>query len=77
MDILDSVPTAAAECNTPSSLSSSQLDFTRASFSDRNGRVHTESRCNQCGFRITATTFDLFDDEEREHAHTCQGSEGE
>ena len=76
MSILDFASSAAAEGNTPSPAWSLRPDFTRALFS-RNGRVHTESRCNQCGFRITATTSDSFDDEEQEHARTCRGSEAE
>jgi hypothetical protein len=50
--------------------------FTRAQFS-RDGRIHTESRCNHCGFRITAMPADSLDNEEQEHAGTCQGSEAE
>jgi hypothetical protein len=76
MNVLDFAPTTAAECAKPSSLWSSKPDFTRGQFS-RNGRVHTESRCNHCGFRITATTSDGFDNEEQEHARACRGSETE
>jgi hypothetical protein len=78
VDVLDIAATAVAEhSNASLEVSSSQLDFARATFTGRNGRVHTESRCNQCGFRITATTSDAFNDQEREHARACQGSEGE
>jgi hypothetical protein len=73
---IKAAPTGAAECNTPSSLGGSKLDFTRALFS-KNGRVHTESRCNQCGFRIIATTCDSFANEEQEHARACRGSVAE
>ena len=52
------------------------LDFTRAPFSMR-GRTHIESRCNQCGFRIVGTTGRDFDDQEREHAAVCSGSDSE
>lgn len=73
MNVLDFAPTTAAEYTAPSF---SKPDFTRAQFS-RDGRVHAESRCNHCGFRITATPTDGFDDEEHEHARTCRGSEAE
>ncbi len=76
MNVLDFAPTTAAESATPSSLWSSKPDFTRAQFS-RDGRVHTESRCNHCGFRITAMPTDSFDNEEQEHARACRGSEAE
>jgi hypothetical protein len=76
MKVFDFAPITAAECTTPSSLWSSKPDFARAQFS-RDGRVHTESRCNHCGFRITATTSDSFDNEEQEHASACRGSEAE
>jgi hypothetical protein len=76
MNLLNFEPTTAAECTTPSSLWSTKPDFTRAQFS-RDGRIHAESRCNQCGFRITATPTDSFDNEEEEHARACQGSEAE
>jgi hypothetical protein len=51
----------------------SKPDFTRAQFS-RNGRDHTESRCNHCGFRIAAPDAESFDIEEQEHASACRGS---
>jgi len=54
----------------------STLDFTRALF-HKNGRIHVESRCNQCGLRIMETTSGDFDDEEREHTATCEGSQSE
>ncbi|MBZ5630149.1 MAG: hypothetical protein LAO06_14920 [Acidobacteriia bacterium] len=73
MNVLDFAPTTATECTTSSF---SKPDFTRAQFS-RNGRVHAESRCNHCGFRITATPTDSFDNEEQEHARACRGSEAE
>lgn len=76
MNVFDSARTAAAQCTTPSCLGSSPPGFTRAQFS-RDGRVHTESRCHQCGFRITATSSDSFDSEEQEHACACRGSEAE
>ena len=73
MNVLDFKSNTAAECTTPSF---SKPDFTRAQFS-WDGRVHTESRCNHCGFRITATPAESFDNEEEEHARTCRGSEAE
>ena len=76
MNVLDFAPTTAAERTTPFSFWSTKSDFTRAQFS-RDGRVHTESRCNHCGFRITAMPADSFDNEEQEHAGACQGSEAE
>jgi hypothetical protein len=76
MNVIYFVPNAAAEGNIPPSPWSLRPDFTRAQFS-RNGRVHTESRCNDCGFRITATTSDIFDNEEQEHARACRGSDAE
>jgi hypothetical protein len=54
----------------------STLDFTRSSFR-KDGRVHIESCCNQCGLRIAAKTSPDFDVEEREHAATCEGSHAE
>ena len=47
------------------------LDFTRESFGVRN-RVHLESRCNQCGFKIVGK-LDSFDEQEQEHTRTCGG----
>lgn len=76
MNVLDSAQTAAAECTAPSSLCSSRPGFTRAQFT-KDGRVHTESRCHQCGFRITAVSSEGFDNEEQEHACACRGSETE
>ena len=76
MNVLDFAPTAAAEYAQPSILWSFKPDFTRAQFS-RDGRVHTESRCNHCGFRITATPTDRFDIEEEQHALACRGSVAE
>ena len=46
-------------------------DFSRVSFS-KNGRVHVESCCSQCNFRMLKSTDD-FDDQERGHAAECQG----
>ena len=51
-------------------------DFTRAQFSS-NARLHTESRCNHCGFRIRPSACDNLDHEEQEHALNCRGAEGE
>jgi hypothetical protein len=76
MNILDFAETTTAERAMPPILYNPKPDFTRAQFS-RNGRVHTESRCNYCGFRITATTSDSFDSEEQEHACACKGPEAE
>jgi hypothetical protein len=73
MNIIDFVPTTAVECTTPPLLRSLKPDFTRAQFG-RNGRVHAESRCNYCGFRIIASDFESFDIEEQEHASACRGS---
>lgn len=56
-------------------LASSPLDFTRGSFGVRN-RVHMESRCNQCGFKIVGK-LDSFDEQEQEHARNCGGSRPE
>jgi hypothetical protein len=47
------------------------LDFTRLLFS-KYGRVHVESCCNQCNFRMLKW-IDDFDDQERRHAAQCQG----
>ena len=76
MNILDFAETTTAERAVPSISYNLKPGFTRAQFR-RNGRVHTESRCNHCGFRITATTSDSFDSEEQEHACGCKGSEAE
>jgi len=54
-------------------LSSSSLDFTRGSFG-QDDRAHVESCCNQCCFRIVATTADDFDEQERAHSISCGGS---
>jgi len=51
------------------------LDFTRVPFS-KNGRVHVESCCNQCNFRMLKW-IDDFDDQEWRHAAECQGSRPE
>jgi len=53
------------------SLAPRPLDFTRVPFS-KNGRVHVESCCSQCNFRMLKSTDD-FDDQERRHAAECQG----
>lgn len=76
MNILDFAETTTAEYALPSLLWTLKPDFTRAQFT-RNGRVHTEARCNHCGFRITAIDSDSFDNEEQEHASACRGSEVE
>lgn len=73
MSALDYASTAAAQCGTLPLFGRPHLAFTRALFR-RNGSVHTESRCNQCGFKITGTTSDSCDNEEQEHARDCQGS---
>jgi hypothetical protein len=73
MKALDFVTTTAVECATPSQFRNLKPDFTRAQFG-RNRRAHTESRCNYCGFRITTSGSDRFDNEEQEHASTCRGS---
>ena len=72
MHTLDCVPISAARCGTPPSLGPPTLAFTRALFRS-NGGVHTESRCNQCGFAMSGAPERL-DKEEREHARDCQGS---
>ena len=69
-------PTNARTACDGVSFPASSLDFTRALFSIR-GRTHIESRCNQCGFRIIGTTWGDFDDQEREHAAVCRGSDAE
>ena len=76
MNTLDFAPTTAAERAIPSILYYLKPDFSRAQFS-KDGIVHTEARCNQCGFRIGATSPDGFDYEEQEHARSCRGSEVE
>ncbi len=53
----------------------SPLDFTRMSFS-KNGRVHIESCCNRCNFRILGRLND-FDCQERQHAAECGGPQAE
>ncbi len=73
MNILDFSETTMAERTIPPFLWTSKPDFTRAQFS-KNERVHTESRCNHCGFRITAADSERFDIEEQEHASACRGS---
>ena len=73
MQVPDYALPTAAERTTPSFPGRPNLAFTRALFR-RNGSVHTESRCNQCGFKITGTTSDSRDNEEQEHARDCQGS---
>ncbi len=74
MDTRDSTTPTTTVCAVP--FPASPLDFTRGPFS-KNGRTHIESRCNQCGFRSVGRTFDEFDDQEREHAARCMGSETE
>jgi len=76
MNVLDFASTTEAGCDTASSFWSTKPDFTRAEFS-RDGRVHTESRCNLCGFRITVMPADSFDSEEEQHARASRGSEAE
>ena len=49
--------------------------FTRVSFS-KNGRVHIESCCDQCNFRILEWRAD-FDKQERRHATDCSGRRSE
>jgi hypothetical protein len=46
------------------SFSNSSLNFSRGSFA-KNGRVHIESCCNLCCFRIAASTYEDFDNEAR------------
>lgn len=70
MGVVNSVPLGSTE-----PVSASPLDFTRSLFI-KNNRVHIESLCNQCGFRIVARTSD-FDREEQEHASLCEGSHTE
>ena len=74
MDAFDTAGTAPDKSG-EARLFSSPLGFTRSLFTGKNGRTHTESRCNQCSFRIRATTADTLDDQEREHADACQGSQ--
>lgn len=76
MNILEFAPTAAAESSFISIRGDLKPDFTRAQFGS-NARVHTESRCNRCGFRINASTSGSLDYEEQEHAYACRGSEAE
>jgi hypothetical protein len=76
MDILEFTTAAAAEGAIVSIRHNLKPDFTRAQFSS-NARIHTESRCNHCGFRIHDSTPDTFDLEEQEHAFACRGSEAE
>ena len=58
------------------SFTNSSLNFTRGSFA-KNGRVHIESCCNRCCFRIAARTYEDFDNEERAHVGSCEGSQTE
>ena len=53
------------------SLPPSPTDFKRVPFS-KNGRVHVESCCSQCNFRMLTSTGG-FDNQERRHAAECQG----
>jgi hypothetical protein len=76
MSHLDTAPAVAAERAAPSSSHSAQPGFTRAHFI-KDGRVHTESRCHQCGFRIIAASSAGFDDEEQKHAGDCRGTQAE
>jgi hypothetical protein len=72
MDTLDTLALAVPGCDA-APFPASPLDFTRALFS-QNGRVHTESRCNRCNFRIVARTSNELDHEEQVHAASCEGS---
>ena len=47
------------------------LGFARLPFS-KNGRVHVESCCSQCNFRILKWHED-FDDQEQRHTAECRG----
>jgi hypothetical protein len=76
MNVLNFLPTAAVECTTLCYFQSLKPNFTRVQFG-RNGRVHSESRCNHCGFRITGRDSESFDNEEQAHASDCRGSEAE
>ena len=66
----EQVAKAALPSSAISRLSGSS-DFTRVSFS-KNGRVHVESCCSQCNFRMLKS-LDAFDDQERQHAAECRG----
>jgi len=46
-------------------------DFARVPFS-KNGRVHVESCCSRCNFRMLKSNDD-FNDQERRHAAECHG----
>jgi hypothetical protein len=76
MNPLDFVTTTEVQCATSSLDGRLKPDFTREQFG-RDGRVHAESRCNRCGFRITATESGRFDNEEQAHASVCRRSEDE
>ena len=76
MDVREFTPTAVAQRFFISLRYNLKPDFTRAQFSS-NARVHTESRCNHCGFRIHDSTSETFDLEEQEHAFSCMGSGAE
>lgn len=76
MNHLEVASNVAAECATAPLSCSAQPCFTRAQFSS-DGRVHTESRCRRCGFRITAASSASFDDEENQHARDCSGTQAE
>ena len=67
---------AIIQDDSPPSFSNSSLNFTRGSFA-KNGRVHIESCCNRCCFRIAARTYEDFDNEERAHVGSCEGSQTE
>ncbi|HWR14802.1 MAG TPA: hypothetical protein VN577_08225 [Terriglobales bacterium] len=49
------------------------IDFTHAQYIGKNGRVHIESCCNHCNFRVAEKTSNDFDGEEQSHATYCEG----
>lgn len=63
--------TLTAPSDSGMSIPTRPLDFARASFS-KNGRVHVESCCSRCNFRMVKWIGD-FDEQEWPHASECQG----
>jgi hypothetical protein len=61
----------SASPGTRVSLPPRSLGFARLPFS-KNGRVHVESCCSQCNFRILKWLED-FDDQEQRHSTECPG----
>ena len=76
MSILVSIRDPAQEPVIPSggvAVAATFAGFTRAQYSGKNGRVHIESSCNRCNFRVAETDSDELDPEEQAHVANCQG----